>query len=338
MLTTSKILVVIFSLLIINPSFAQQIQGVFDNTHHNTVIAKSGLNLRTMPQETGEVLQLIPFGAQVEILGEAHYGYEPAIASHTYFYLDRNAKTGELEKLYYDVPLDGFWLKVRYEGQEGYAFSAYLHESMKDEPEDGVSLLFEGANINFYYNPEWYWYALYADGKKQLLKEVKLDFFSLISDATGDAELHVKTNVIDKKAIMIVGSNTPMPYEEINGMVLSGTKNIYNYMEQTIDRSILQQANLKLNANMNEDGEHIFNALSVKGGAGAQQIVSTFDTCNFCAPLLIWYGDIDGDGKTDYLISEVTHYGGPIKLYLSSLADKNKLLKEVATWFPPACC
>jgi len=78
--------------------------------------------------------------------------------------------------------------------------------------------------------------------------------------------------------------------------------------------------------------------LTVKGGEGITQVVNTFDACNFCAPLLLWYGDLDGDGKTDYLLSDVTHYGGPIKLFLSSLAEKGKVLKEVAAWFPPACC
>ena len=47
---------------------------------------------------------------------------------------------------------------------------------------------------------------------------------------------------------------------------------------------------------------------------------------------LHWYGDLDGDGKPDYIISGESGQAAEERLYLSSYAYRTELVREVARW------
>lgn len=50
---------------------------------------------------------------------------------------------------------------------------------------------------------------------------------------------------------------------------------------------------------------------------------------DYFPPSLLWSGDIDGDGKVDFIIDTTTHYNvSEISLFLSTLAKKGKVLSE----------
>jgi hypothetical protein len=47
---------------------------------------------------------------------------------------------------------------------------------------------------------------------------------------------------------------------------------------------------------------------------------------------LHWYGDLDGDGRADYIISGESGQAAEERLYLSSYAFRSELVREVARW------
>lgn len=71
------------------------------------VYAKSGLTLRDYPSPTGNKLQTIPFQSAVEVFKDTLYG-EPLTVKE------------------YDISITDRWQYIRYNGQEGFVFAAYL--------------------------------------------------------------------------------------------------------------------------------------------------------------------------------------------------------------------
>ncbi len=65
------------------------------------VYATSGLNLRTTPETNGQIIKIIPYGDKVEIV------------EHT-------DKQQQIEWI------EGIWVKVKHEGNEGYLFNGFL--------------------------------------------------------------------------------------------------------------------------------------------------------------------------------------------------------------------
>lgn len=55
--------------------------------------------------------------------------------------------------------------------------------------------------------------------------------------------------------------------------------------------------------------------------------------CDDCGWGIYWAGDLDGDGKLDLYLDLANHYNvGQYRLFLSSPAEKGKLVKEVANF------
>ena len=52
---------------------------------------------------------------------------------------------------------------------------------------------------------------------------------------------------------------------------------------------------------------------------------------------IIWKGDLDGDGKDDYLFT-AGEESNSVNLYLSSEAAEGELVKQVASYYPGYCC
>jgi hypothetical protein len=72
---------------------------------------------------------------------------------------------------------------------------------------------------------------------------------------------------------------------------------------------------------------------------GKEQVLNFLDEgCNDCSWSLFWVGDLDRDGKLDFYFDLSWHYNVTDKrLYLSSQAEKGKLVKYVANFETSGC-
>ncbi len=69
-----------------------------------------------------------------------------------------------------------------------------------------------------------------------------------------------------------------------------------------------------------------------------EQIIYTQRRCDDCGLAVYWAGDLDADGKLDLYFDLTDHYNVSQKrLFLSSQAEKGKLVKEVANFTTVGC-
>ena len=305
-----------------------QMEETLVDVDRNVVIATSGLNIRSTASLTASIVGYVPFGAKLNIEDDIHYGKDTLASTYTIHY-----DGGES----YEPILSGYWVKVRYKDLEGYVFSTYLFYDMPEEEEDfnqSYVLLFEGTDCydNVRYNKDWYWYGLYQEGSKAVLREVKLSFFT--EETELGAFLGITTNK-DQASVYIIGSEKP-----IQNRVLQSSNHI-DYSQQFFDAEgeanveLLDQAGLSI---VRPKGEYEwgFN-LIVKDEEGARQLLNPEDSDFYYPSGIDWYGDLDGDGKMDYII----HYGEKVSqtiLYLSSAAKEGELVHPVAAYFSGYCC
>ncbi len=69
-----------------------------------------------------------------------------------------------------------------------------------------------------------------------------------------------------------------------------------------------------------------------------EQVLYFAKECSFCKWQVRWLGDLDGDDKPDFLLFVSDHYNvSNQKLFLSSMAENGKLVKEVAEFTTTGC-
>ncbi len=292
----------------------------------NTVVAVNGLKLRSKPSLRGKVIDKIPFGQSLEIISSNHYGHDTLASDYRIYYAESQGE-------YYEPLLSGYWVKARYDGQEGYVFSAFLYHHFNADRDynQKIALLTEGGNCydNLHYRPDWHWYGLYdIDGVHQLRK-VKLDLF--VEETELGPFLTIATQQ-NRASLFIVGSPRPLQegrlfFSEYTG---HGTS-IYRGGE--VDEKALQDAALEVMAGEGED----YPLLVALGRDGQKQVLNPEESYFGYPSALLWYGDLDGDGELDYLINYGEESSETI-LYLSSKAKPGQLVAPVGAYFSGYCC
>jgi len=325
-----KNLIVIILLAICATQINAQDSNNFYGSRQNKVIATTGLNLRSAPTLKSEKVGLVPFGKSVNIIGDQHFGKES---------LGKPYKIYHMEGTAFEPEVDGYWIKAEYDGIEGYLFSAYLDYDMQEENDvfnKDVSILFEGVNCvpNFNYNPYWNWYGLYQENGSMVLKKVKVSFFRMADDIGG---FGVATNV-DQPSLFIIGSQKALPKSILEGQYFSPYEakgSLYNFSASgEINEELLATTSVEMFMSRSNDLNAI---LAINNEEGFRQILNP-SQLHLAMPMgIVWQGDIDGDGKEDYII----HYGeesSQTVLYLSSFAKKGQIVRPVAAWFSGYCC
>lgn len=81
-----------------------------------------------------------------------------------------------------------------------------------------------------------------------------------------------------------------------------------------------------------EDGEHLTaKSKMVVARGDVEQVIYQTDYCSDCSWNLCWVGDLDRDGKLDFMFNLNSHYNSTCHtLFLSSPAKKREIVRDVA--------
>jgi uncharacterized protein YgiM (DUF1202 family) len=301
------------------------------------VIAASGLRLREKADAKSSVLATIPFGDSLKT--------------------DKVASLSELEKsksprIITIENIKGFWQKVTYKGKKGYVFSGFVSERFKPQIEKSDYLfLEEGGNCtnNVIANTSDYnWFAMVKVGEKTELKAIQKityaaeeEYLFTFSDYKGKAEYLIGIRKTEKMRFKTSAFESvwadEKPENEDSDFVLNKKKPIFEFknsdfmlkfrtLPREVDANIILDFCIKNNAKTQTLCE---NAAS-KNDADIPNLF-LFDT------KVLWYGDIDNDGKLDMILLLNGEEYKKIGFYLSSKAEKGQFLKSVAAIFY-ACC
>ena len=299
---------------------------------HWVVIAPAGLHLRAKPDQRGKILATAPFGDTAVGLASKEIKRDTvgSIESWSDVHQSRN------------TPIDGFWLKVRYRGAEGYMFSAYLSRGVNKLAEGDEALnqdyilLFPGIGCfeNYFYHPGWYWYGIYQSDTTKSIQPVKISFYNLPGELVGNCVVADKMRNLH----LIIGSRTPLPLSLNSAVFLAEQYQESNSLigrEGEPNDALLRRYHL----NVVRDGSTNFwetQKLVLQQG-GQQQVLAKPGQFSDGGWYLVCCGDLDGDQKKDYIIW-YGEKGSKTILYLSKPAAKGQLVKPVAVYYAGYCC
>lgn len=323
-----KLFFVIITLLLFSLPFYGQFLNPADITvdYSTSIISTTGLNLREAPKLDAKVIEKLPFGTKVTILSSSRPITDTIEKNIVYYEND------EVE-----LPIIGNWVKARYKNVEGYLFDSYLsnvttlNKRGRDDLDENLNkdyvLLFpRGDCYNNFWNIEnLSWLGCYKDGDNFKLEKIELSYYLDWVDPKDSQAMDigrsfsVSTND-NKDLLFIIGSRNVIKKGEINGTF--GSIWFENLSEFE-----------NLNLVDSEEGAKLVLSNSIKkqvlNSKEAPYIYPTFS--------VIWEGDLDFDGKLDYII----RYGDKnirVYLYLSSEAEENNLVKPVSVYFSGYCC
>jgi Bacterial SH3 domain len=302
-----------------------------------TVISTTGLKLREQPNTQSKVIKTLPWGTNVQIMEVTNDMPDTlGIFKH---WEEEIFRQGKLEKRSNDILLIGNWVKAKHQKEIGYLFNAFLADTTNNSPKgNGFTLIMEGwyCNSNFHYDPSLYWYGVFESKAGCSLKSVNI---RMLNTQEAYANLYYTTDDT-LQYLFIVGSKQPLPTGKLNGYKEKAPcafDDVYSHCKATV----LEEAGLHFIPAEQHGKEWKQAILYATNKKGRKQLLEIPDNIRYKGDtypkLLGWHGDLDGDGKTDYLI----HFGEKMTitiLFLSSKAEKGQLVKAVAFWVSGYCC
>jgi hypothetical protein len=301
------------------------------------VIAASGLRFREKADANSTVLATIPFGDslladKVTSLSELEKSKSPRIIT--------------LENI------KGYWQKATYKGKKGYVFSGFASERFKPQIEKSDYLfLEEGENCTSSVvanTSDYNWFAMVKVGEKTELKAIQKityaveeEYLFTFSDYKGNVEYLIgirKTEKMRFKTSVFESVWADKKSENENSdFVLNKKKPIFEFKNsnfmlkfRTLPREVDANIILDFCTKNNAKTQTLCENAASKNDADIPNLF-LFDT------KVLWYGDIDNDGKLDMILLLNGEEYNKIGFYLSSKAEKGQFLKLVAAIFY-ACC
>jgi|GEM_PF-4069137 len=303
-----------------------------------TVISTSGLNLRSKPNLQSKVIKTLPWGAKVRVAEVVNKEkVELGIQHITDLDSDGEADT---------VLLVGRWVKANYGKLSGYLFDAYLLD-LSDQihsPLPDYALLFEGYDclFNLNFDLAWNWYGVYDSDGGAYLKVVSISCLKETEEEYGFGDFLGIFTKESTEAKFIFGTKKPLDKNKFRQSEGAYPMNFYSVKELAETQPIVRKVGLELavvkrkNIDNQTIERYIMYAL---GSDGQRQSLELADDNQgeWTLSELVWAGDLDGDGKNDYIV-----YYGEVSavtiLYLSSIAPKGQIVKEAARWYSGYCC
>lgn len=306
------------------------------------VVSNNGLKLRETPDRNGRVLAVAPFGAQVRVL-------KTQIKRDGQRFIGQQDTIGDLNRCEWgDTPHVGYWWKVRFASKTGYMFSGFLADStllgLPPKRLQEISHDFRlrntegnGCSTNHpEFDPAWNWYGLFRAGDaKYSLKKVSVSY--AVSDGTlpdgSSYDLVPKSLVTridaDTCPMFLIGTRGTLPERVgFDGTELHETQHLEDGW--TFNPDVLKKHGLdwKLPSTSYEEG-----TMYLVGPNGVRQEIEAKFRPNY----IVWIGDLDGDGKRDYIFGRDSETGFRT-LYLSSKAKKGEVARLVAALWSWYCC
>ena len=307
------------------------------------VISNNGLKLRETPDRNGRVLAVAPFGAKVKALVKRTSHYEQ---SPLHDPLARRDTIGDLNRCGWGGAFHvGYWWKVRFGGQTGYMFSGFLADSalLRLDFKDEISPDFRLRNTegngcstnNPEFDPTWNWYGLFRLGAaKYSLKKVGVRY-AVRDGSLPDGSLD---GLVAKEIVTRMSTDTcPMFLLGTRG-TLTERANIDGdepKASQLLEDGWMFKPDVlkKHGLEWKPGTAHDYGEMYLLGPNGVRQKIEAKFTPNY----ICWIGDLEGDGKRDYIFGRESETGF-LTLYLSSKARKGEVARLVAALWHWYCC
>ncbi len=286
----------------------------------NTVVATKGLNLRTAPGASSEIISGIPFGATVDVYDRCDYGHATIETISDYYRYDSNHGRPE----YLDHHVTGKWVRVTYDRDTGYVFDAYLSEpfttpTVLDDDANEISpeivLLEPGLDVRrSAYDPAVYhYYGVYETGPDRLaLRAVSLDYFVARHDSFTTLFASAKPS---RDLLFIIGSKERMRPHTFSGKHFTRQSLLYSTHGEAAGMDLPDVPGLAVEpagVDTYAEGPNI----SVATTDGWVPLVPEYTYAEEVH--LIGAGDVDGDGLADYRLAYVSEHNWRTVLFLSS--------------------
>ncbi len=295
------------------------------DTCEAVVIAPSGLKLRAQPSFSAKAITVIPFGKKVRHL-KKFQGTEP-------------------NKVVFDADsIPGNWLKLFWQGKEGYAFSAYLGRGILKMDQPFYLLAEKSAWCwdDSYISSDYHYYGVYpnADTSSLTIRKAQPLFYN--NRAEGNDGI---TFSLRQKRDSYFAFASKEPFEEAKIRVFKSRQRI-GYQE-TPQPDLNQKIQIPYSdwelkmtmAKVTENGETYDKPRLIirdKKTGSWHYLMDSYHSFEMVE--LLWCGDMDGDGVQDFMLNVgASHYGGMV-LFLSKNQGKWKFVKMAGAYFGQDCC
>lgn len=280
------------------------------------VISKLGTELKAEPNVQSKTLAKLKYWNKIDVYYQYYFNY-----------------TDTIERTF------GNWQKAIINGTEGYIFDGFIVETDSiTELKKDFRIMHEGylcAYPNF--DSNIYWYGIYPTKKGDSLIQVEITISKRNIDnneSMQGSEIIVSTNMPDTMASKcLIGSKIPLKEkifkfnseftpkflypgerDDIFGkksLEINAIGNVIDFQ----DCPVIENYKLRL---IDKYGTHIIQDITKE--------LKYRGECNFV--YLQWYGDIDGDEKSDLIFSASTTSVYHVELLLSSIANKDEYVKK----------
>ena len=177
------------------------------------------------------------------------------------------------------------------------------------------------------------WSAIIIDGQETILSESRLNI-----EPVYDPVLDDENGKSGKKVAVKGGGNVPLFL--VKGLKMEGDN--IKIPTSFSKPQILKDGDL-INLSINDSSRVLLTVTGTKveiSMNGVRQAIgSVYSEMNETSLSLVWAGDLDGDGRVDLILNDISHYNTIInfRLFLSSEAGPNKIIKEVASFRAVGC-
>lgn len=310
------------------------------------VIATSGLNLRADANTSGKVIASIPFGGSVFVFDPCDYGVDTIGRLKDYYRVHDHLDSSTT---YADHHITGTWFRVAVGSDTGFVFNAYLGYCFDEEapvyrytdsgetiPEDYLLIYPGGGCGGEVYSPNVYnFYGVYASINDQnALRAIDISYLMV----TDDLEALLITTDDNRGLRFIIASKDKLKPHKFSGEYFNAPARVHaNPAAHDHDHD--DHLDIPLPSSITYDTAHTYGYPLIQTVTlDKEGITQLLTTQAYATEIqLNGVGDIDGDGRPDYVIGYSGEKESRVTLYLSSLAEAGEVVKEACNaWF--SCC
>lgn len=279
------------------------------------VTAFSGLKLREAPSFKAKTIAVIPFKEVVT-------------------YIHREGSENQ-EWLFDSDSIRGSFVEIKWRGKTGYAFNAYIADGILKTTEPGY-LLFEGGWCwrDCYANPDYHYYGMFTnhDSTVWRLQKIKPVFVHIDDEFEGCGMRALGSK---KPSFMLAMKDTLA-----TGKVKVDHKKKYVYKSVQIPypavRGPVRIPGSQLSLIVSQVDDNGVTIVLQDKSSGRKQQLKKFEWVNSIS--LKWSGDLDQDGKPDFMLEFNNEHDGGCQLFISSLAKPGELVYPITAYIFGDCC